>query len=380
VIAVSAPSIAEREHELVADAIKSGWVSSAGPYVDRFEQAFAKFCGTRYALSVNNGTSALHLALMALDIGPGHEVIVPDLTFVATANAVAYTGAEVVLADVEPDTLGLSARTIAPHITPRTKAVIPVHLYGHPVSMGPILTLAAQHGLKVIEDAAQAHGARYWASRAGSMGDCGVFSFYGNKIITTGEGGMITTNDERIYQRAFQLRGHAMHPQRRYWHEEIGYNYRMTNLQAALGCAQLESIHQFLQFRRVVFDMYRTGLKRRPGLRLNTVKVWAESSLWMVCLEYDGFDQGGRDEFMAALALKGIETRPYFHTLSSMPMYEREPLPVAERKSRIGLCLPTHCNLSLREVSFVIDTVNSLLDDLEQSVPERPAAQAAAQE
>jgi perosamine synthetase len=361
---ISQPSLGLREEELVLDAVRSGWVSSIGKYVEEFERLFAEYCGVKHALAVNNGTAGLHLALAALGIGPGDEVIIPDLTFVATANAVAYTGAKPILADIDPDTLCLSAASVEPHLTERTRAIMPVHLFGHPADMDPLLALAASRGLKVIEDAAEAHGALYKGRRVGGLSDCGVFSFYGNKVITTGEGGMLTTDDSELYARARLLHGHAMSATRRYWHEELGFNYRITNMQAALGVAQMERIDVFLDRRTEIMALYEAAIPTRPGVRLNRVKNWAKSAFWMVCLEVDGFDQARRDAFMAGLKKKGIDTRPYFCTLSSMPMYAQKPLPVAASKAQIGLNLPSYYDLSEADIGRIGRAVNTLLDEL----------------
>jgi perosamine synthetase len=363
-IPISKPLIGTREKELVLDALDSGWVSSIGKYIDEFETGFARYCGTDFALTVSNGTTGLHLALVALGIGPGDEVIIPDLTFVATANAIAYTGARPVLADVDPDTLCLDPASVKALLSPRTKAIMPVHLYGHPAEMEALSEIADAHGLAVIEDAAEAHGAEYRGRRVGNLGRCAVFSFYGNKVITTGEGGMLTTNDPELYLRAKRLRDHAMHPQRRYFHEERGFNYRITNLQAALGVAQLERIDDFLSRRTEIMEWYREVIPATNQVRLNHVKSWAKSAYWMVCLEVDWFDDKRRDGFMQALRSRGIDSRPYFCTLSSMPMYEQAPLPVAARKAQIGLNLPSFYELTKSDVRRVGSDVNALLKEL----------------
>src|SRR5271167_326201 len=286
-IPISQPLIGPREKELVLDALNSGWVSSIGKYIDEFEANFASYCGTEYALAVSNGTTGLHLALVALGLQPGDEVIVPDLTFVATANAVAYTGATPVLADIDADTLCIDPASVKSLISARTRAIIPVHLYGHPADMDALMEIGDAHGLDIIEDAAEAHGAEYKGRKVGGLGKCGVFSFYGNKVITTGEGGMLTTNDRDFYQRARRLRDHAMSPQRRYFHEERGFNYRITNLQAALGVAQLERIDEFLGRRAEIMDWYSSEIATNGSVRLNRVKNWAKSAFWMICLAVD---------------------------------------------------------------------------------------------
>jgi perosamine synthetase len=360
-IPISRPSIGAREKQLVLDALDSGWVSSIGRYIDEFETNFARYCQTEYALAVSNGTTGLHLALAALDLQPGDEVIVPDLTFVATANAVAYTGATPVLADIEADTLCIDPASVKSLISRRTKAIIPVHLYGHPADMDALTEIAEAHGVAIIEDAAEAHGAEYKGRRVGGLGKCGVFSFYGNKIITTGEGGMLTTNDRKFYERARRLRDHAMSPERRYFHEERGFNYRITNLQAALGVAQLERIDDFLGRRAEIMDWYNAEIATTESVRLNRVKNWAKSAFWMVCLEVDWLDETRREAFMQSLRGRGIDSRPYFHTLSSMPMYEQASLPVAARKSRTGLNLPSFFGLTQKDVGRICDVVNELL-------------------
>ncbi len=357
------PRSAPRERELVLDAVDSGWVSSIGKYIDEFEAAFARYCGTEFALTVSNGTTGLHLALVALGLGPGDEVIIPDLTFVATANAVAYTGATPVLADIDPDTLCIDPVSVESLITERTKAILPVHLYGHPADMDALTTIAKAHNVTVIEDAAEAHGAEYKGRRVGGLGQCGVFSFYGNKVVTTGEGGMLTTNDRAFYLRAKRLRDHAMSAERRYFHDERGFNYRMTNLQAALGVAQMERIDDFLKRRAEIMAWYNSAIPSGENVRLNRVKNWASSAFWMVCLEVDGFDEARRDAFMGKLKQHGIDSRPYFCTMSSLPMYKQEPLPVAARKAQTGLNLPSFFELTQKDVERIGGVVNELLAD-----------------
>lgn len=362
-IPISKPCIGPREKQLVIDALDSGWVSSIGKYIDEFETNFARYCGTEYALAVSNGTTGLHLALAALGLQAGDEVIVPDLTFVATANAVAYTGATPVLAEIDPDTLCIDPASVKSLITDRTKAIIPVHLYGHPADMDALTEIAEVRGINIIEDAAEAHGAEYKGRRVGGLGKCGIFSFYGNKVITTGEGGMLTTNDRAFYQCAKRLRDHAMSPQRRYFHEQIGFNYRITNLQAALGVAQLERIDDFLGRRTEIMGWYNSEIAVMDSVRLNRVKNWARSAFWMVCLEVDWLDETRRDAFMQALRARGIDTRPYFCTLSSMPMYKQQPLPVSAHKSRTGLNLPSFFDLSKKDVLRICGAVNELLSE-----------------
>jgi len=368
-IPISKPFIGAREKELVLDALNSGWVSSIGRYIEEFERSFARYCGTEYALAVSNGTTGLHLALATLGLQQGDEVIVPDLTFVATANAVAYTGATPVLADIDPDTLCIDPVSVKSLISPRTKAIIPVHLYGHPSDMDALTELGNAYGVAVIEDAAEAHGAEYKGRRVGGLGKCGVFSFYGNKVITTGEGGMLTTNDREFYERAVRLRDHAMNPQRRYFHEELGFNYRITNLQAALGVAQLERIDDFLDRRAEIMSWYNSAIATTDGVRLNRVKNWAKSAFWMICLEVDWFDDARRDLFMQTLRDRGIDTRPYFCTMSSLPMYKQTALPIATHKSKIGLNLPSYYELTKLDVQRIGSDVNTVLKEIRAASP-----------
>ena len=363
-IPISQPSIGEKEIAYVSDAVRSGWVSSLGRYIEAFENQFASFCGTKYALTASNGTTALHLALLAAGIKSGDEVIVPDLTFVATANAVTYIGARPVLVDVESETLCIAPEAIEHAITPRTRAIVPVHLYGHPADMDPINAIAKRHGLIVVEDAAEAHGAEYRGRKVGGLGLCGVFSFYGNKVITSGEGGMITTDDEALFRTAKRLRDHAMSPTRRYWHEEIGYNYRMTNLQAALGLAQLERIDTFLSKRREIMSWYRSRLSSDPSLRLNRDAAWATNAYWMVCVEINGLTDAKRQKLMASLRDRGVDSRPYFYPVSDMPMYPSADTPVAHRYSQSGVNLPSFVDMTEQDVDFVCGQFLSVLADL----------------
>jgi perosamine synthetase len=370
---ISQPSIGKREIEYVSDAVASGWVSSLGRYIEDFEKGFGAFCQTEYALAVSNGTTGLHLAVVSVGIGRGDEVIIPDLTFVATANAVTYTGATAVPVDIEPDTLCIDPDALRRAITPRTRAVIPVHLYGQPARMDRIVELAKEHGLDVIEDAAEAHGAEYHGRRVGSLGRCGVFSFYGNKIITTGEGGMLTTNDRELYLKAKRLRDHAMSAEKRYWHTEVGYNYRMTNLQAALGLAQLERIDAFLYKRRQIMEWYRAGLAGEANLLLNRETDYGRNVYWMVCLEVIGMGAEEREQLMRALKAKGVDSRPYFYPVSDMPMYSRAETPVAHEVAQRGINLPSYFELTQEDVALICGAVRRAVGELRLAAEVRRA-------
>lgn len=360
-IPISKPSITKKEIAYVTDAVRSGWVSSLGKYIDMFEEKFAAYCGTKYAVATSNGTTALHLVLAALGITARDEVIISDLTFVATGNAVKYTGAKVVTVDIEEETLCIKPEAIKKAITSKTKAIIPVHLYGHPANMEEINKIAKKHNLFVIEDAAEAHGAEVNGKKVGSLGHAGVFSFYGNKIITTGEGGMITTNDEELYKKMRYLRDHAMSKEKRYWHTEVGFNYRMTNLQAALGVAQLERIDELLAKKEEIFKWYQEGLKDVKGIRLNRQASWAKNVYWMVCLELDDYTEFQRDEFIQRLKSNNIDSRPYFYPLSDMPMYDDADTPIAHKVYKRGLNLPSYFDITKEEVDYICEKVKEIL-------------------
>ena len=360
-IPIYEPDLSGREEKYVLDAVRSGWISYLGEYCDRFERDFAKFCGTRYAIATCNGTVALHLALATLDIGPGDEVILPTLTFVATANAIKYTGATPIFADVDPITWNIDPDDVARLITPHTKAIMPVHIYGHPADMAQINAIAQEYDLYMVEDAAEAHGAEINGERTGSFGHIAAFSLMANKIITTGEGGMVTTNDEAIMKRARYLRDHAMNPERRYWHDEVGFNYRMTNLQAAVGVAQLERAEQFIARKRRIAEIYDDYLTGLPGLTTPAELPGYTNVYWMYSVLLDDGFALTRDELVPALRKQGIDSRPFFHPLDTMPMYQSDnPRPVALDLSRRGINLPSAPTLADEQVVYICNTLREL--------------------
>ncbi len=367
-IPISMPSITQKEINYVSDAVKSGWVSSLGKYIEIFEKKFAEYVGVKYALTTSNGTTALHLALVTTGIKPEDEVIIPDFTFVATANAVRYTGANVVCVDIEGNSLCINPREIEDAVTDKTKAVIPVHVYGHPADMSEIMKIARKYNLIVIEDAAEAHGAEVRGRKVGSFGNCGVFSFYGNKIITTGEGGMITTDDPELYEKARALRDHAMSKTKRYWHNEVGFNYRMTNLQAALGAAQLERIEEILSKKKDIFDMYSRFLSLNPSLKLNYQAQWARSVYWMVCLEVEGFDERRRNSLMQKLKEKNIDSRPYFYPISDLPMYEKAQTPITHDIYRRGINIPSHFDLDTASIEYICENILKIVGNMRNDI------------
>jgi perosamine synthetase len=363
-IALAAPDLCGNEEAYVLEALRSTWISSTGPFVERFEHEFAAMCGASAAVAVCNGTVALHLALMALDIRPGDEVIVPSLTYVATANAVRYVGAEPVFVDVDPATWCMDPSQIEERITRKSKAVIPVHLYGHPADMDRINEIAAVHGLWVIEDAAEAHLAMYKGRRAGSLGSIATFSFYGNKIFTSGEGGALTLSDPQLELRTRTLRGQGVDPQRRYFFPVTGYNFRLTNIACALLCAQLERADALIARRQAIFSQYRDGLAGVAGIRFQESAEWAQPAPWLFSILIDEKEYGlSRDALAAALYEDGIETRPFFIPLHTLPPFRQESrargeqLPVTDRLSNSGMNLPTHTRLTGDEVDRVIAAI-----------------------
>jgi perosamine synthetase len=360
VIPIASPDLSGNESTYVDECIRTTWISSVGHFITDFEQAFAAAVGTKHAVATNNGTTALHLALTALGIGPGDEVVVPALTYIATANAVRYCGATPVLADVEPDTMNLDPADFERRITGRTWAVIPVHLYGHPADMTAITAVAQRHGVAVVEDAAEAHGSRVGGRTVGSLGDAGVFSFFGNKIITTGEGGAVTTDDDALATRLRLLRGQGMDPERRYWFQEVGFNYRMTNVAAAIGLAQLERFDVMLQRRREIAARYTSELAGADGITLPVERPDTDRVDWLYTVLVDGFASDDRNTLIELLREDGIETRPVFYPLHLMPPYETSPAeshPVAERLGAEGISLPTHVLLSDDDVTTVCEAL-----------------------
>lgn len=370
-IPVATPVLAGNEKAYVLDCIDSSWISSCGKYVEKFERAFADFCGVRHAVSCNSGTAALHLALLALGVGPGDEVIVPTLTFVATANAVTYCGARPRFVDVDPDTWTLDPALIEAKLTARTKAILPVHLYGHVAHMDAIAEIARRHNLFVVEDAAEAHGADFRGRRVGSLSDVGAFSFYGNKIISCGEGGMVVTDSDEIGRYAAQLRGQGVDLARRYWFPIIGYNYRMPNLTAAVGLAQVERIDWHIDRRREVASWYRDLLHDVPGVRWQSEVDGRRSVDWLFTIMLDEPIRARRDEVMARLFERGIETRPVFYPMHVLPPYQEMskddgPFPVAERIAGAGISLPTWAGLEREDVVYVCQALRDCLGEAKE--------------
>ena len=364
-IAVAEPTLNGNEKRYVLECLETTWISSIGRFITEFERAFARFCGVEHAVAVNNGTNALHLALVALGLKPGDEVLVPTLTYIATANAVTYCGAKPILVDCDPRTLNMDPAAIASKITTRTKGIIPVHLYGHPVDMDPIVSAAREYGLFVLEDAAEAHGAEYKGRRVGGLGTCAAFSFFGNKIITTGEGGMVTTNDGNLAAKLRLYRGQGLAPGRRYWHPVVGYNYRMTNVAAALGLAQLEQIDDLIAARARLAGWYRSKLGRLANkLVLQAAEPWTRPVLWMQTVILQSGGEAERDAVMRELDEAGIETRPVFYPMHLLPPYQENATlyPNATRCALRGMNLPTHGGLTEPDVERICAVLEAILD------------------
>ena len=354
-IPVCQPWLPGREKEYVNDALDSNWVSSAGKYIKRFEEEFASFCSTKYGVCCSNGLAALHLACASIGLMEGDEVIVPTFTMAASINAIIFTGATPVLIDADKDTYCINANQIEDKINEKTKAIMPVHIYGHVCDMDRIIEIAKKYNLYVIEDAAEAHGAEYKGRMAGSLGDIGCFSFYGNKILTTGEGGMSVTNNEAFANKMRLLRNHAFDLPR-FVHNEVGFNYRLTNLQAAIGVAQTENAKKLVEARRNVGLRYDRLLKNISGLILPKEKEYAKNIYWMYGVVLGDGIRLSKEEIMGRLKEKGVDTRSFFIPMHRQPAYINKTVsnspdcsgnfPVADKISERGFYLPSSSNLS----------------------------------
>jgi perosamine synthetase len=364
VIRVCEPLLAGNEERYLVECVRRNWVSSAGPFVRRFEQMFGEYCGTDFAVACSSGTASLQLALYSLGITEGDEVLMPSFTMVAVPNTVRHCRATPVFVDSDPQTWNIDPSAVPDAITPRTKAIVAVHTYGHPAPMDEIMALADAHGLFVVEDAAEAQGALYHSRRVGGIGDCGCFSFYANKIITTGEGGMLTTDDEELAWKARNVRDHAFSEERHFWHKVVGYNFRMTNLQAAIGVAQMERVEQLLQQRVDHARRYHAKLKDVPGLRLPSQAPGVVNVHWMYSILVTEAFGATRDRLRRHLANHGIETRSFFIPMHLQPIYHRPEFvgrfPVAERLCRQGLYLPSGAGLREEEIDFVCAQIKEL--------------------
>jgi perosamine synthetase len=375
-IPVNQPLLGERELEYVTECVRTGWISSSGRFIEEFEKKWAAYCGMKFGIAVSNGTTALQVALGCLELGTGDEVIMPAFTIISCAMAIVEHGLVPVLVDSDPRTWCMDVSQIEARITNRTRAIMPVHIYGHPIDMDPLLELAKKHNLAVIEDAAEAHGAEYLSGRngaitswkrCGGMGHVSTFSFYANKLITTGEGGMVLTNDSIIAEKARSLRNLCFRPERRFFHTELGYNYRMTNMQAALGVAQLERFEQIIAKKRWMGAAYTERLKEIPGMQLPVEESWAKQVYWMYGMVLD--ESRGMDavEFARRLDEQGVQTRPFFLGMHEQPvfwahgLFKGECYPVAERIAKQGLYLPSGLALTNAQLEETCNAVKRVL-------------------
>jgi perosamine synthetase len=383
IVPVNEPLIGERETEYVLECLRTGWISSAGRFIEEFERKWAAYCGMKHGIATNNGTSALQAAIGCIDLQPGDKVIMPTFTIVSCAQAIIYNGGIPILVDSDPRTWCMDVAQVRAKVEAeikkgdgKLKAIMPVHIYGHPVDMDPILELAGKYSLKIIEDAAEVHGAEYLSGRktaipvwkrCGGLGDISVFSFYANKLITTGEGGMILTNDLAYAEKARSLRNLCFLPNRRFYHTELGYNFRLTNLQAAIGLAQSERIEEIISRKRWMGKAYTERLHGVPGLKLPVEEPWARQVYWMFGVVLDESTGLNAVQFAQKLKAKGVETRPFFLGMHEQPifndmgLFRNEKYPVAERIARQGLYLPSGLTLTEAQQDQVCDAVNAIL-------------------
>ncbi|MDJ0927410.1 MAG: DegT/DnrJ/EryC1/StrS family aminotransferase [Gammaproteobacteria bacterium] len=367
-IPVNEPVLNGNEGRYLQECIDTGWISSEGPFVTRLEQDMARLTNRRHGIAVANGTAALDVAVAALGIGPGDEVILPTFTIISCASAVVRAGATPVLVDCDPHTWNMTAASVAARVTDRTRAIMVVHIYGLPVDMQPLLALAEQHGLQVIEDAAETIGQTCRGDPCGGFGDISTFSFYPNKHVTTGEGGMVLANDQALAERCRSLRNLCFQPGKRFLHEELGWNYRLSNLQAAVGVAQIEQLEQHVQRKRQIGARYHELLRAVPGLQLPVAATpYADNVYWVYGVVLD--ERTGMDAVaaMKALAEKGIGTRPFFWPMHEQPVFHdrglflEEHFPVAERLARQGFYLPSGLALTDAQIDRAANTLRELL-------------------
>jgi len=375
-IPVCEPSLIGNESKYVNDCLKTNWISSAGKYIELFEDGFAKFCETKYGVATSNGTVSIHLALEALGIGPGNEVIVPDFTMIASVNSILYTGAKPVFVDADIETWCIDTKLIEEKVTKKTKAIMPVHIYGHPCDMGPIQKLAKKYSLSIVEDAAEAHGALYKNKKIGSLSDAASFSMYANKIITCGEGGMVVTNDELLAEKMRLLKNHAF-TKNRFTHEEVGYNYRMTNIQAAIGLGQLENIDKLVQMRMNNANYYNKLLKNIKGIILPPSKEWAKNVYWMYSILLNKDFGMTRDKLREELLKEGIDTRSFFIPSHRQPVFQKKSkkfampdirgsYPVSDNLGNNGFYLPSSSHLPKEDVSYITDTIKKIKENIKK--------------
>lgn len=361
-IPVNEPLLDGHELQYVTECVTTGWISSAGKFITEFEKRWAAYCGMKHGISVCNGTVALELAVEILDIPEGSEIILPSFTIISCAQAITKAGCIPVCVDCDPETWCMDIKQIEPAITSKTKAIMPVHIYGHPVDMDPLIELANKYNLKIIEDAAEVHGAEYRGKKCGGFGDVSCFSFFANKIITTGEGGMILTNSDELADKLRNYRNLCFQSKQRFLHDEIGHNFRFTNIQAALGLAQLERIEKFIGRKREMARMYNEGLAGVP-VQLPVEKTWAKNVYWMYGIVVDEKAGLSAKDLAERLRDNGVETRPFFLGMHEQPVFRKQglfkdiSLPVTERIARQGLYLPSGQAITDEQIGKVIEAV-----------------------
>ena len=372
-IPVYKPFLGKKEEEYVLDCFRSGWVSSMGHYVNRFEKLMASHYNVKHAVALSSCTAALHLGLLAMEIGPGDEVIIPDFTLIVSASSVIWTGATPVMTDVDTDTWCMDPFKIEDAISEHTKAIMPVHMYGHPVHMKALMSLAKKYNLKILADCAHAHGAQYDHSEKNILGHVGVFSFYGNKTLTTGEGGMLLTDDDSMAAKVRLLMNQAF-KEPRFQHDALGFNYRMTNIQAAIGCAQVEQFDKVIRLKRNIAESYTNALSDLPHIQLPTEKEWAKNAFWVYGIVLKKPLTIDRDTLIKSLYERGVDTRPFFFPLHRQPVFlgNEAPLgknypdvdgafPISDQIGENGLYLPSSPNLTMNEITYICHTLRELL-------------------
>jgi perosamine synthetase len=377
-VPVNEPLLEDEDFAPLEEAFRTGWISSAGKFVEQFEQEWASYCGVAHGITVSNGTTALEVAVEAVGIGPGDEVIMPSFTIISCAGAVVKLGAVPVLVDCYPDTFGMDVDQVAARITPRTRAIMAVHMYGHPIDMDPLIQLAAKHDLVIIEDAAEVHGARYLSGRrsnapvwriCGGIGHIATFSFFANKLITTGEGGMVVTANPDYAKRCRDLRNLCFRPDRRFLHTELGHQFRLTNMQAAVGINQVHRIERIVERKRMIAGKYTERLKDIPGIQLPMEHPWGRSVFWVYSILLSEDRSMDAAEFAQALRKEEIETRPFFLGMHEQPVFHDRGLflgehyPVTERIARKGLYLPSGLALTGEQIETVCAAVHRVLGE-----------------
>ncbi|OGT98224.1 MAG: aminotransferase DegT [Geobacteraceae bacterium GWB2_52_12] len=366
-IPVAEPQVTARDIALVNEALNSGWISSAGKFLDLFEERWAAYCGMPHGIAVSNGSVALDVAVGLLDLKPGDEVIMPTFTIISPAQSVVRAGGVPVLVDSNPHNWQMDVSQIEARITQKTRAILVVHIYGHPADIDPILDIARRHNLIVIEDAAEVHGAEYKGRRCGGLGDISTFSFYANKLVTTGEGGMVLVRTAEMAEQARSLRNLCFQKKQRFLHDELGYNFRLTNLQAALGVGQIERMEQIVARKRSIAAAYTEILKEIPGIQLPAEEVWAKNVYWVYGVVLHGESGLTALQLSERLRQRGVETRPFFLGMHEQPVFQQmglfggERYPVAENLGRQGLYIPSGLTITDQQINDVVIALRECL-------------------